>query len=114
MENIWRRFKIIGSSENEKKLNQLVEDKKLTRDDLTLILNTISLSEKETAQQLELLNGKLDRIISLLESQQKIQFYVLASQGLDVLKLSDRDLTEMCAEALEQSNHRKPVHRQKL
>ena len=46
MENIWRRFKIIGSSENEKKLNQLIEDKKLTRDDLTLILNTISLSEK--------------------------------------------------------------------
>lgn len=44
MENIWRRFKIIGSSENEKKLNQLVEDKKLTRDDLTLILNTISLN----------------------------------------------------------------------
>ena len=32
MENIWRRFKIIGSSENEKKLNQLVEDKKLTRE----------------------------------------------------------------------------------
>lgn len=50
VENIWRRFKIIGSSENEKKLNQLVEDKKLTRDDLTLILNTISLnsiSQKE-------------------------------------------------------------------
>jgi len=50
MENIWRRFKIIGSSENEKKLNQLIEDKKLTRDDLTLILNTISLnsiSQKE-------------------------------------------------------------------
>ena len=46
MENIWRRFKIIGPSENEKKLNQLVEDKKLTRDDLTLILNTISLSGK--------------------------------------------------------------------
>ena len=114
MENIWRRFKIIGSSEKEKKLNQLVEDKKLTRDDLTLILNTISLSEKETAQQLGLLNGKLDRIISLLESQQKIQFYVLASQGLDVLKLSGRDLTEMCAEALGQSNRRKPVHRQKL
>ena len=114
MENIWRRFKIIGSSENEKKLNQLVEVKKITRDDLTLILSTISLSEKETVQQLGLLNGKLDRIISLLESQQKIQFYVLASQGLDVLKLSDRDLTEMCAEALGQSNHRKPVHRQKL
>ena len=46
MENIWRRFKIIGPSENEIKLNRLVEDKKLTRDDLTLILNTISLSEK--------------------------------------------------------------------
>lgn len=55
MENIWRRFKIIGSSENEKKLNQLVEDKKLTRDDLTLILNTISLnniSQKENQGQL--------------------------------------------------------------
>lgn len=50
MENIWRRFKMIGTAENEKKLNQLVEDKKLTRDDLTLILNTISLnniSQKE-------------------------------------------------------------------
>ena len=77
-------------------------------------MDSKEISEKETAQQLELLNGKLDRIISLLESQQKIQFYVLASQGLDVLKLSDRDLTGMCAEALEQSNHRKPVHRQKL
>ena len=50
MENIWRRFKIIGPSENEKKLNQLIEVKKITRDDLTLILNTISLnsiSQKE-------------------------------------------------------------------
>lgn len=50
MENIWRRFKMIGTAENEKKLNRLVEDKKLTRDDLTLILNTISLnsiSQKE-------------------------------------------------------------------
>lgn len=55
MENIWRRFKIIGSSENEKELNQLVEDKKLTRDDLTLILNTISLnniSQKENQVQI--------------------------------------------------------------
>ena len=46
MENIWRKFKIIGPSENEKKLNQLIEVKKITRDDLTLILSTISLSEK--------------------------------------------------------------------
>lgn len=55
MENIWRRFKIIGSSENEKKLDQLVEDKELTRDDLTLILSTISLnniSQRENQVQI--------------------------------------------------------------
>ena len=44
MEQVWRRFKIIGSLEDEKKLNLLMEDKKLTREDLTLILKTITLN----------------------------------------------------------------------
>lgn len=70
-------------------------------------MDTISLNGKETVQQLELLNGKLDRIISLLERQEKIQFYVLASRGVDVLKLIDIDLTDLCAAVLER------VHRQR-
>ena len=37
MENIYKGFKVEGTTEEIKKLNQLIEDKKLTREDLTLI-----------------------------------------------------------------------------
>lgn len=44
MEEIYRRFELINK-ENEKKLNQLINEKGLTRDDLTLILKTIKLTD---------------------------------------------------------------------
>lgn len=43
-ETIYRRFELINK-ENEKKLNQLINKKGLTRDDLTLILKTIKLTD---------------------------------------------------------------------
>lgn len=44
MEIIYRRFELINKK-NEKKLNQLINEKGLTRDDLTLILKTIKLTD---------------------------------------------------------------------
>nr|WP_316621118.1 hypothetical protein [uncultured Ruminococcus sp.] len=44
MENIYRRFKLIDK-EKEKALLQLVEEKRLTPDDLCLILSTISINQ---------------------------------------------------------------------
>ena len=41
MENIYRRFKAEGTTDEIKKLNQLIEYKKLTREDLTLILKVM-------------------------------------------------------------------------
>ena len=50
MENIYRRFKVEGTTEEIKKLNQLIEDKKLTRDDLTLITKTLEKNNTEKVQ----------------------------------------------------------------
>lgn len=50
MENIYRRFKVEGTTEEIKKLNQLIEDKKLTREDLTLITKTIEINKGEKVQ----------------------------------------------------------------
>ena len=50
MENIYRRFKVEGTTEEIKKLNQLIEDKKLTREDLTLITKTMEINKGEKVQ----------------------------------------------------------------
>lgn len=50
MENIYRRFKVEGTTEEIKKLNQLIEDKKLTREDLTLILKVMEKNDGEKVQ----------------------------------------------------------------
>lgn len=50
MENIYRRFKVEGTTEEIKKLNQLIEDKKLTREDLTLIIKTMEKNDGEKVQ----------------------------------------------------------------
>ena len=50
MENIYRRFKVEGTTEEVKKLNQLIEDKKLTREDLTLILKVMERNNGEKVQ----------------------------------------------------------------
>jgi hypothetical protein len=50
MENIYRRFKVEGTTEEIKKLNQLIEDKKLTREDLTLILKVMERNNGEKVQ----------------------------------------------------------------
>ena len=50
MENIYRRFKVEGTTEEIKKLNQLIEDKKLTREDLTLIVKTMEKNDSEKVQ----------------------------------------------------------------
>ena len=44
MENIYRRFRLINK-EKEKALLQLVEEKRLTLDDLCLIVSTIQKNE---------------------------------------------------------------------
>ena len=50
MENIYRRFKVEGTTEEIKKLNQLIEDKKLTREDLTLITKIMEINKGEKVQ----------------------------------------------------------------
>ena len=50
MENIYKRFKVEGTTEEIKKLNQLIEDKKLTREDLTLILKVMEKNDSEKVQ----------------------------------------------------------------
>lgn len=40
----WRRFILIGTEEDEKKLNQLLKGKNITRADLVLILKTLKLN----------------------------------------------------------------------
>nr|DAM54779.1 MAG TPA: hypothetical protein [Caudoviricetes sp.] len=50
MENIYRGFKVEGTTEKIKKLNQLIEDKKLTREDLTLILKVMEKNKGEKVQ----------------------------------------------------------------
>ena len=50
MENIYKGFKVEGTTEEIKKLNQLIEDKKLTREDLTLITKTMERNNGEKAQ----------------------------------------------------------------
>lgn len=65
----------------------------------------LEIKEKNAQQsQTNLLDIKIDKLINLLENQLKIQSYVLASQGVDVLKLLDKDLVDLCVEALEHSN----------
>lgn len=79
-------------------------------------VNKMDLETKEkNAQQSQtnLLDIKIDKLINLLENQLKIQSYVLASQGVDVLKLLDKDLVDLCVEALEHSNRRSPNFREK-
>lgn len=39
--NLYRRFKVAGTDGDLKKLNQLLKEKNLTRDDLMLILKTL-------------------------------------------------------------------------
>ena len=46
MENIYKGFKVEGTTEEIKKLNQLIEDKKLTREDLTLITKTMERNKR--------------------------------------------------------------------
>ena len=41
MKSEWRRFKPIGTSQNMKKLNQLLSEKDLTTEDLILILKSL-------------------------------------------------------------------------
>ena len=50
MENIYKGFKVEGTTEEIKKLNQLIEDKKLTREDLTLITKTMEINKGEKVQ----------------------------------------------------------------
>lgn len=50
MENIYKGFKVEGTTEEIKKLNQLIEDKKLTREDLTLITKTMERNNGEKVQ----------------------------------------------------------------
>ena len=50
MENIYKGFKVEGTTEEIKKLNQLIEDKKLTREDLTLITKTMERNKGEKVQ----------------------------------------------------------------
>ncbi|NWO18871.1 hypothetical protein HW275_04605 [Leptotrichia sp. oral taxon 223] len=63
--------------------------------------------EKNAQQsQTNLLDIKIGKLINLLENQLKIQSYVLVSQGVDVLKLLDKDLVDLCVEALEHTFRR--------
>ena len=74
----------------------------------------LEIKEKNAQQsQTNLLDIKIDKLINLLENQLKIQSYVLASQGVDVLKLLDKDLVDLCVKALEHSNRRSPNFREK-
>ena len=74
----------------------------------------LEIKEKNAQQsQTNLSDIKIDKLINLLENQLKIQSYVLASQGVDVLKLLDKDLVDLCVEALERSNRRSPNFRKK-
>lgn len=50
MENIYKGFKVEGTTEEIKKLNQLVERKGLTREDLTLITKTMEINKGEKVQ----------------------------------------------------------------
>jgi hypothetical protein len=50
MENILNGFKLEGTTNEIKKLNQLIEEKRLTRDDLTLIVKTMEKNDGEKVQ----------------------------------------------------------------
>lgn len=50
MKEIYRRFKVEGTKEEIKKLNQLIERKGLTREDLTLITKTMKRNNGEKVQ----------------------------------------------------------------
>ena len=50
MENIYKGFKVEGTTEEIKKLNQLIERKGLTREDLTLITKTMERNNGEKVQ----------------------------------------------------------------
>ena len=50
MENIYKGFKVEGTTEEIKKLNQLIERKGLTREDLTLITKTMERKNGEKVQ----------------------------------------------------------------
>ena len=50
MENIYKGFKVEGTTEEIKKLNQLIERKGLTREDLTLITTTMERNNGKKVQ----------------------------------------------------------------
>jgi len=50
MENIYKGFKVEGTTEEIKKLNKLIERKGLTREDLTLITKTMERNNDEKVQ----------------------------------------------------------------
>ena len=53
MENIYKGFKVEGTTEEIKKLNKLIERKGLTREDLTLITKTMERNNDEKVQILK-------------------------------------------------------------
>ena len=69
---------------------------------------------KENGKIVELLeqnNDKMDKIINLLETQQKILFSYVARQGLNVLPLLNKDLAEINALITELLTRQGSVHR---
>ena len=93
--------------------NEIRVDVKLNTEEIEKVADEVIKKHNKT-QQPDVLGKKMNKIINLLEGQLKIQSCVLASRGVDVLKLLDKDLVELCAETLERWNQRPPYFRKTL
>lgn len=58
-------------------------------------MTTTTQEKEKTAQLLEQLNCKMDKIVSLLEIQMKIEFFCAELRGIHVSPILDKDLPEI-------------------